>query len=94
MDNNDRILADILSCIDRINEQLPRANRIAAAESTVLVGVGGLESLTLINLVVEIEEAVSVTQGRRVSLLEEALMGSDGAKFTTVGDLAQWIAVR
>lgn len=91
----ERTLREIYACIDRINEQLPPEERIAKDPGTVLVAAdGGLESLTLINLMVEVEEAVATAAGKRVSILEGALMHKDGARFSTVDELARWISER
>ena len=88
-------LSDISACIDLINEQLPPEQRIAKHVGTLLVGSGcALESLTLITLMVEIEEAVNAACGKRLSVLEGALMHKDGAQFSTVGELAKWISER
>ena len=93
MYNRESALRDILSCIEIINDQLPPDEKIAKADDTVLAGVEGvLESLTLVTLMVEIEEAVEEGSGVRVPILEEAVMHEDGARFSTVADLARWIA--
>lgn len=94
MPTDDEIRTLVNDCLARINEQLSAADRIAMADETVLVGAGGLESLTLINLMVELEEGVQATFGRRVAILEEALMGADGAQFSTVGELVRWLSAR
>ncbi|MDQ3002359.1 MAG: hypothetical protein M3Y08_13995 [Fibrobacterota bacterium] len=95
MYDQESAIKDIFTCFDRINEQLPPEERIAKDTGTLLVGTGSaLESLTLINLMVEIEETVSASSGRRISLLEGALMHKEGARFSTVQQLANWIAER
>lgn len=95
MYDREKALKDILACVGRINEQLPPDDRIAQSADTLLVGEGSrLESLTLVNLMVEIEETVSASSGRRVSILEEALMQKEGARFSTIGELSEWIAGR
>lgn len=93
MYDQESALADIMDCIDHINEQLPPDQRIVKDADTLLFGAGStLDSLSFINLMVEIEEVVSFTSGKRLSVLECALMHSDGAKFSSVGELAKWIA--
>lgn len=95
MYNQASAFADISACIDRINEQLPPEQRIAKHAGTLLVGSGStLDSLTLITLMVEIEEAVNAASPKRLSVMEDALMNKDGAQFSTVGQLANWIAER
>jgi hypothetical protein len=86
-------LKDVFACIDRVNEQLPPSDRIGKSGTTVLAGPGSaLESLTLVTLMIEIEEAVQAASGKRLSVLEGALMHEDGARFSTAAELAQWIA--
>ena len=93
MYNQESALANIMLCIDRINEQLPLDQRIVKDKETLLFGAGStLDSLSLINLIVEVEELVSLTLGKRISVLEAALMNADSAQFSSVGDLAKWIA--
>jgi hypothetical protein len=95
MYNQESALKDIFECIDKINEQLPPDDRILKEPGTTLVGTGSaLESLTLINLMVEIEETVSASTKHRLSILEGALMHKDGAQFSTALELASWIAER
>lgn len=95
MYSHEQALRDIFSCIEMINEQLPADDRIVAAAGTKLVGDGvSLESLTLINLIVEIEERVAVSSGTRLAVLDTAVMTKGGAQFSTVGELAQWIVER
>lgn len=94
-DKQESALRDIFACIEKINEQLPPEERIAKDKATILAGTGSaLESLTLINLMVELEETVHASSNKRISILEGALMGKDGALFSTVAELANWIAER
>lgn len=85
-------LSDVVAGIARINEQLPRESRLGVSADTVLVGPGGAESLTLVSLLVEIEEAVAARSSRRMDLVDAAIMGPEGPRFTTAGDLARWIS--
>jgi hypothetical protein len=92
MYTTEQALDDIASSIGRINEQLPKESRLDTAAGTVLLGPGGAESLTLVSLLVEVEEAVAARTGRQLDLVDAAVMGPDGPRFTTVGDLAAWLA--
>ena len=95
MNDHSLVLKDIFECIDKINEQLPPGDRIAKEPGVIFIGPGGaLESLTLINLMVEIEETVAASSKHRLSILEGALMHEDGAQFSTALELAKWIAER
>lgn len=84
------VLADIRACVEQVNAQLPTETRIGTGGDAVLVGPGGAESLTLIMLLVEVEDAVA-RRGRRVDIVDAAVVGKDGPRFRTVRDLARWI---
>lgn len=85
-------LGDIVKCIARINEPLPRESQLGTDADTVLIGAGGAESLTLVTLLVEVEEVAAARLPRRVDLVDAAVLGPEGAKFRTVGDLARFLS--
>ena len=95
LENLAKILQLIFICIDTLNEQQPPNEQVEKSASTVLAGSGSvLESLSLINLIVGIEDALEPIAHHRVDVLEKALMSKDGAKFSTVEELAKWIATQ
>ncbi|MBJ6984064.1 hypothetical protein [Luteimonas sp. MC1750] len=57
MSTRDTVLAVLRQSIDAINAQLPAARRLGTSPDQALVGAGsGVESLTLMGLVVDIED--------------------------------------
>jgi hypothetical protein len=69
-------IALVYAAVDEVNKQLPRSNRLEKAAATLLYGPGGhLDSLGLVNLLVNTEEKIAATCGVEVSLVEE--VGSD-----------------
>jgi len=90
--NHDSAKEIIFNSIDAINLQLPSNKRIIKHQDTVLVGDHcDIDSLSLINLIVEVEENLNIVVGKRVSILEEGLMSDDYDTFSTISELADWI---
>jgi len=85
----------VYACIDQVNRMLPHEARLAKDPSTVLVGEGGvLDSLALINLLVNLEEALRSRLGLECAVLDEALLSDLEGPYRSVGQLAAWIAER
>ena len=71
---------------------MPVDSQIRMSPELVLVGSqDGLDSLTLITLIVEVEDKVKRKSGVYISILDLAVMSEDGPKFSTVSELAEWI---
>jgi hypothetical protein len=88
-------LRAIYQTIVELNRQLPAQQCLAAAPETVLVGEKGqLDSLGLINLLVNLEDNVAATLGRRVKVFDEELLADAKGPMATVGTLAAHIAAR
>ena len=90
---NDAVLAVIRQCLDELNQQLPDELQVSGSPETVLVGDGGtLDSLSLINLLVMLEDAAESKLGVSLSLVDEEIMTRDDGPYRTVASLAEWIA--
>jgi hypothetical protein len=93
MTNQATIVDAILTCVDSVNRDLPPADRIARAADTRIAGTGSaVPSLTLINLILEVEDAVAPLLGKRIDILDGAASGDQGLRFSSIQDLAAWIA--
>lgn len=78
--------------VDDINEQLPPVERLEKKPDTVLSSeTGGLDSLTLINLVVEVESRTEQELGRTVTLVTEDAFSLSPSPFSTIGSLAGYL---
>lgn len=89
------ILTIIIDRIARLNEQLPEEERLnLTAETALWGGESGLDSLSLINLIVEIEEALQTRLGLRIEILEAGVMQDGAPQFATAEDLSRWIFER
>jgi acyl carrier protein len=93
MTTSDRVMKTILLTIDEFNEQLPEEKRIPKATDTVLFGESGhLDSVGLLNLIVEAEESVEAEFGIPIILADERAMAQESNPFETVASLVAYIA--
>ncbi len=74
---------------DILKEQ---GQEIAVEKSTVLYGTGGvLDSLMLMRLVVEVEEAIYEQTGHRLTLTSAQAFSVRRSPFASVGDFARFV---
>ena len=60
----DEVRAIVLEALKAVNEQRPAASRFASSDDTLLYGAGGvLDSLDLVNLVIELEQRLEEQLG-------------------------------
>jgi D-alanine--poly(phosphoribitol) ligase subunit 2 len=93
--HNDDLLGLVYACVDDLNKQLPPEARLSRTAQTVLVGTGGvLDSLSLINFLVSVEEAVAARFGTEVPLLGDPQLGDESGPFHTLSSLAALLSHR
>ena len=85
-------LDEVLACERDLNRQLPAEEQLEEGPDVVIVGEGGtLDSLSIINLLVAIEDRMRDRFGVEASLVDAA---ADGApEVATIGALASWLHV-
>ena len=89
----DRVMKTVLLTIDEFNEQLPEEKRIAKSADTVLFGESGqLDSVGLLNLIVEVEENVGAEFEIPITLADERAMAQETNPFETITSLVGYIA--
>ena len=89
------VLDEVYGAIRRANELRELDSRIACAEDTILYGSGGsLDSLGLVSLLMDVEEAVSARSGRPLVLTDEHAMSQRRNPFRTVGSLTDYVLER
>lgn len=82
----------IFDCVESINSDLPDAQKLSADKHSVLIGNGGVyDSLSIINLLVAVEEALN-NLGEEVLLLDEDLVTDNDGPYSTLYKLADFIA--
>ncbi len=91
----DEIVAVILRAIDRANELREADEQIPRSEEAGLFGPeGGLDSMGLVSLVLDVEEAVNALSGARLVLADERAMAQRRSPFRDVRSLADYIEER
>jgi acyl carrier protein len=93
--NRDKILQAIFHAIGRTNELREPNQRIACSEDAGLFGSeGGLDSMDLVSLVLDLEEAINSASGIRLVLADERAMARRHSPFRNVRSLADYVQER
>jgi hypothetical protein len=88
-------VGEIYGVIRRINEFRDPQDQIACAEDSVLFGPGGhLDSLGLVSLVLDVEEAIDARAGLQLVLADERAMAQRRNPFRDVRSLAEHVMAR
>jgi acyl carrier protein len=91
----DRVLAIVRSAVDDLNEELGYPELENPRDSTPLHGdEAGIDSLSLVSLVVDLEGRVASELGREIVLADEKAMSSRNSPYRTVGSLVDFIVER
>lgn len=86
------IIEEIKAAVDRANAMRPPELAIATDESAILFGEkGALDSLALVSLIVDVEEALTDRLDAAVSLADERAMARFRNPFRTIGSFADYI---
>ena len=87
-----KILDLIYSSIDNINELLSDDMKLSKDRKTPLYGEqGSLDSISLINLIVAVEESIEEELGESITLANEKAMSLEHSPFRNVGSLCDYI---
>ena len=87
-----KILDLIYSSIDNINELLSDDMKLSKDRKTPLYGEqGSLDSISLINLIVAVEESIEEELGESITLANEKAMSLEQSPFRNVGPLCDYI---
>jgi acyl carrier protein len=93
--NRQDVVRTIYDAIGRINELREPGRRLACAEDTVLYGAdGGLDSLNLVALILDVEEAVNAETGGPLVLADERALATRRNPFGDVRSLADHVMAR
>jgi hypothetical protein len=86
---------EIYQAIARINELRDPDHHIACAEETILYGAGGtLDSLSLVSLILDLEQAVNEQLGTHLVLADAQAMSQRRNPFRDVRSLADYVLSR
>jgi acyl carrier protein len=91
----DDVLQDIYAALARANELREPAEQLACAEETTLYGPnGGLDSLGLVSLILDVEQAVDDRTGVQLVLADEHAMSQRRNPFRDVRSMADYVLAR
>jgi len=86
------VLEVVYDCIDELNRMLPTGAKLTKTIDTVLVGDSGvLDSLSLINFLVSLEEALRSKLDLQCFLLDESLLVDPSGPYRSIGQLSEWV---
>jgi acyl carrier protein len=89
--SRDRVLEAIYAAIDVANAGLPADRQLAKDPDTVLFAAeGGLDSLGLVGLVVDVEQHLADAFGIVITLADEKAMSQRTSPFRSVAALADY----
>jgi acyl carrier protein len=92
MNKNQKIIDAVFRAIDQLNLTFPPDKKIERSLDIELSGPSGaLDSLGLVNLVVETEQQIEETFGVLVNLADEKAMSAEPSPFKTILNLVQYI---
>jgi acyl carrier protein len=93
--NRDDVVQCIYDAVVRINELREPDRHLVASEETHLYGAaGGLDSLNLVSLIMDVEEAINDRTGAGIVLADERAMSQKRNPFRDVRSLADYVMGR
>jgi acyl carrier protein len=91
----DKVLGIVKNAVADLNDELNYPELATVSEQTALHGTpAGLDSLSLVSLIVEIESQVGSELGRSVVLADEKAMSERNSPYRSVGSLVDFIVRR
>lgn len=92
MSTRDTVTKMIFECIERLNRERPDNDKIPVSLETLLLSEGGsVDSLELVSLVVDLEEAVSESFSCGISLTDDEAMSREDSPFASVRSLLDYV---
>jgi len=85
----DKIVLDV---VQEVVDTLPESERFDVVQETVLFGANSeIDSMTLVSVIVDIEEILSDENGKPISLTDDRAMTREKSPFDTIGSLIEYI---
>lgn len=94
MDKKSKIREIVFDSLHALNEELSTDSRISVGPDTQLFGTdSGLDSLSLVSLIVDVEAGVNDAFAQAVSLTDDRAMSQTVSPYTSVESLVDYIAM-
>jgi acyl carrier protein len=89
----DKILKLVIAQAEELNEQLDNKIPVESGVDAHLFGgdAGILDSITLVTLIVEVEQSIEDEIGASIILADEKAMSQKNSPFATIGALTDYI---
>jgi len=83
----------LFKSVEEINKTLDEDQQLELSTETVLLGKdGNIDSITLVNLIVAIEESIEDELNVEITLVDEKALSQKESPFRTIGTLIDYIA--
>lgn len=93
MPDQEKLTQAIYQAVDELNGQLPKGVRVAKSLEAPLYGPGGnLESIDLVNLIIEVEEKVNEAFGVSITIADDRAVSAQNSPFLTLGALQDYVS--
>ena len=90
--DRDAVQAIVLTALETINEERGDDDQLVVGPRTRLFGEDAeLDSLALVSVIVDVEEAVSQASGRTIALTDDRAMSREVSPFTDVQALTAYV---
>lgn len=90
--DSDPVQQLVFAAIDELNQQLPAAEKLERASETPLFGEGAsIDSMSLVTLIVGVEERLHSEYGRAITLASEKAMSRKRSPFLSIATLTEYI---
>lgn len=93
MADQEKLVKAIFAAVDELNDQLPKGVLVAKSLDAPLYGPGSsLESLDLVNLIIEVEEKVKDAFGVSITIADDRAVSAQDSPFVTLGALTNYVS--
>jgi acyl carrier protein len=90
--DRDAVQALVLHALETVNEERDAGDKLVVTPNTRLFGADAeLDSLALVSVIVDVEEAVSQASGRTIALTDDRAMSREVSPFTDVQALTAYV---
>ncbi len=92
-DINDNVLKAVYSAIDEINQMLPEEKKVTKSRDVELLGASAaMDSLSLVNFIVEIEQKIYEIFNVKINLAEPRSEPQQQSPLKSIGALVNYIS--
>ncbi len=86
------MVAAIYRAVDELNKQVPKGVKVEKSPAEVLYGKSSqLESLDLVNFIMEVEDKIKEEFGISVVIADELAMSQENSPFLTLGTFTDYM---